>query len=214
MHEVANAKNGKCLSNKYVNSDTKLLWECKVGHRWEASANSIIHGDHWCPECAGTKKRTIDEMKLFALSKGGICLSEKYINRKTKLLWECSHGHQWRVLHGYLMRSNAWCPKCSKKAKPTIEELKILAKENGGRCLSEKYLSNKTKMRWQCADGHIFEMQQANVKSGQWCPECSNPYKTEGKCRYIMEFLLETEFAKTRQILGNGLELDGYSKKI
>src|SRR2546421_12462666 len=41
MQIIAMKRGGKCLSLEYVNSQTKLLWECKVGHRWEAIPNNI-----------------------------------------------------------------------------------------------------------------------------------------------------------------------------
>jgi predicted Zn-ribbon and HTH transcriptional regulator len=53
MHELAYKKNGKCLSTEYINSKTKLEWQCKKGHIWETSPNNIKQ-DKWCPKCAGS----------------------------------------------------------------------------------------------------------------------------------------------------------------
>ncbi|MCP4898302.1 MAG: hypothetical protein GY906_15115, partial [bacterium] len=39
---------GKCLSDTYINTHTKLLWECKQGHQWEAKPSNIKSG-RWCP---------------------------------------------------------------------------------------------------------------------------------------------------------------------
>lgn len=55
MHKIAKAHGGKCISNTYVNTQTKLLWECRHGHRWEATPNNIRRGK-WCPICAGNIK--------------------------------------------------------------------------------------------------------------------------------------------------------------
>jgi hypothetical protein len=46
----ANKKGGKCLSTVYVNSQTKLKWQCAKGHIWEAKPNTIQQG-HWCKIC-------------------------------------------------------------------------------------------------------------------------------------------------------------------
>ncbi|PKM92484.1 MAG: hypothetical protein CVU81_00175, partial [Euryarchaeota archaeon HGW-Euryarchaeota-1] len=46
---------GKCLSTKYINANTKLKWQCKEGHRWEAIPSSIKKGS-WCPVCARKNK--------------------------------------------------------------------------------------------------------------------------------------------------------------
>ena len=46
----------KILSSKYVNLNHPLLCECKKGHRWEATANNLIHNDSGCPKCRQTKQ--------------------------------------------------------------------------------------------------------------------------------------------------------------
>jgi hypothetical protein len=51
MHEMAQARGGLCISTTYINSTTKLEWECHLGHRWHALQGSIRKG-HWCPSCA------------------------------------------------------------------------------------------------------------------------------------------------------------------
>ena len=72
MRLLAKKKNGKCLSSQYINSDTKLLWECHDGHQWKATPSSIKRGT-WCPIC---NSKTIEDMKELAASFGGKCLSE------------------------------------------------------------------------------------------------------------------------------------------
>jgi hypothetical protein len=51
MQELARIRGGKCLSDKYVNSETKLRWECAEGHAWDAVPASVKHAKHWCPYC-------------------------------------------------------------------------------------------------------------------------------------------------------------------
>ena len=50
LHAIAAERGGKCLTELYSNSQTKLDWECKSGHQWLATFNSIKQGS-WCPEC-------------------------------------------------------------------------------------------------------------------------------------------------------------------
>lgn len=50
MQKMAQAKNGKCLSTTYINTHTKLLWECNNGHTWYA-APSMVKNNYWCIEC-------------------------------------------------------------------------------------------------------------------------------------------------------------------
>ncbi len=55
LHAVAAERGGKCLAGRYSNSQTKLDWECKLGHQWLATFNSIKQGS-WCPECRATAR--------------------------------------------------------------------------------------------------------------------------------------------------------------
>lgn len=49
--EFAKKKGGKCLSETYVNINTKMLWQCEKGHRWETNFNNLKSQDTWCPNC-------------------------------------------------------------------------------------------------------------------------------------------------------------------
>ncbi len=115
MQNVANERGGKCLSDTYVNSQTKLQWECGEGHQWEATPNKVKSG-RWCPECYNKTRSkflrlSIDEMDQIATERGGRCLSTAYTNNRTKLLWECSEGHQWEAVPADV-KKGAWCPVC------------------------------------------------------------------------------------------------------
>lgn len=37
MHELAKARGGECLAERYVNVTEKVRWRCSKGHEWEAS---------------------------------------------------------------------------------------------------------------------------------------------------------------------------------
>lgn len=50
MKAVAFSRKGLCLSDIYINSQTKLIWQCKYGHVWNARPAEINYGT-WCPYC-------------------------------------------------------------------------------------------------------------------------------------------------------------------
>jgi hypothetical protein len=52
MRDLARRRGGECLSPKYTNLGTELLWRCREGHEWSASPRSIKHAKTWCPICA------------------------------------------------------------------------------------------------------------------------------------------------------------------
>ncbi|RHZ78177.1 hypothetical protein Glove_166g274 [Diversispora epigaea] len=50
--KIAFNRNGQCFSEKYVNSQSSLLWCCNKGHTWFAKLNHIKDGKAWCPYCS------------------------------------------------------------------------------------------------------------------------------------------------------------------
>ena len=57
VHAVAAARGGKCLAERYTNSQAKLDWQCALGHRWRMSFNSVKQGS-WCPQCRAEARAT------------------------------------------------------------------------------------------------------------------------------------------------------------
>ena len=54
ISSIAKKKGGACLSKDYINSKTKLKFNCKHGHFWKTLPNQILKG-RWCHECAAQK---------------------------------------------------------------------------------------------------------------------------------------------------------------
>ncbi|MEO5571637.1 MAG: hypothetical protein ABIT08_14770 [Bacteroidia bacterium] len=197
LGKIVEAKNGKCLSS-FTDSKTKLTWQCDKGHTWQAVSN-VIKGGHWCPYCSGRARLTIEYMYELAKLHNGKCLSHVYTNSTTPLMWECSRGHTWmgapvKVTTGH------WCRICSydivsEKLRGDINELKEIAKSNGGKLLSKEYKNRYAPLQWQCSKGHIWIADANNIIFGKtWCPVCANRVKLsieemqfiaasrEGKC--------------------------------
>lgn len=221
MHNLAKLRGGTCLSNKYVNSDTKLLWRCAHGHEWWSLPQSVKRGD-WCQKCyrlrAGESQRlTIEDMDAMAIKRGGTCLTREYRNKDTNLLWRCVAGHEWRATPGSI-RQGSWCRKCAGLALSTLDEMVRLAAERGGQCLSPVYTNGHTPLFWRCSAGHQWRATPANVGQGHWCPYCSR-YLNERICRGVVETLFQKEFPRKRpewlkRPQGRKMELDGYCESL
>lgn len=54
--EIAKARGGECLSEKYHNVQSKMKFRCSEGHIWKSEPGSIKKG-HWCPVCGIKKSR-------------------------------------------------------------------------------------------------------------------------------------------------------------
>ena len=75
------------------------------------------------------------------------------------------------------IKQGQWCPKCSMKKRgdlyrDTIENMKKIAQERGGKCLSKAYDTAHTKLSWKCSRGHKWEATPSNIKRDRWCPKC------------------------------------------
>jgi hypothetical protein len=174
---IINQNKGELLSNEYVDFRTKLTVKCPKNHIWHPSVQSIKRGT-WCPECYGKIKRGIEEMQEIAKAKNGLCLSDKYIDSKTPLIWQCEKGHTWSALASAVKRSKkkegTWCPECFGKKTGTIEEMRLFASKRGHTCLSKIYVNRDKKVKWKCDKNHIWESSYQSYKNSKnGCPYCT-----------------------------------------
>ena len=177
MQNLALRKEGKCLSDVYIDARTNLSWECKEGHFWQATPTSVQSGT-WCLECAGLSKWTIDELQALAKLKGGQLQSTEYKNVKTPLLWKCEVGaHKPWEAPASTIQQGKWCPLCGGTKKLTIEDMKQMALEKEGKFLSQEYINGETLHEWKCKNNHLFSMRPDGVRQGKWCQECAGNAK-------------------------------------
>ena len=126
LRELAKTRGGDCLSTIYLGGKTKLEWECKEGHTWQAVPYSISMGT-WCPVCANVQrivKQTLSSLlspddwlevlRRHARTKGGELLSSIYTNGRTRLRWRCKFNHEWLAMPTKV-RQGTWCPYCARK---------------------------------------------------------------------------------------------------
>jgi len=114
-----------------------------------------------------------EDLIAVAKARGGYCLGlSNSVEGRSMYLWKCEKGHIWEA-HAYSIKSGSWCPICAKdKRKDTIEDMRELAKQQNGECLSTVYINYSTRLTWKCSKGHIFEATPTKVKKGRWCREC------------------------------------------
>jgi hypothetical protein len=167
---------GKCLSSTYDGPAAELRWLCARGHEWQARARNILNGS-WCPQCAGNKRKDIGTMQLLARKHGGRCLSTVYRNMNSHLRWRCAKGHSWEATPAAVKRGH-WCPACAGNNRLGIKDMQRLAAKHGGQCLSVAYTNARTRLRWKCAEGHVWEALPDPIRNrGAWCPSCRSGRK-------------------------------------
>lgn len=177
MRHITELRNGACLSATFLTLRHELEWQCHRAHTWWAIAGNVLRGS-WCPYCARRLRGSIDEMKQIALSRGGQCLSVLYENRRTLLEWRCSAGHTWSAPAAAIL-AGKWCLHCSLVEKYTIEDLRQLARERGGKCNSSYYANLQQRIAWECAKGHTWRASTASILRETWCPVCAKNQRLE-----------------------------------
>ncbi len=189
LQELAIQKGGQLVSKEYANTDSPLIWKCGEGHTFSLAGRLVKNKDKWCPHCNAGKKLALakageqyaynlDDMHKLAKSRGGLCLSNKYLGSHTKLKWECSEGHKWLATPAKI-KFGTWCKICryeqNAKARrlPLSDIVKIVAEKEGKILSSEKsYQLNFPHVKLKCKEGHVWETDIKYIKYGSWCPDC------------------------------------------
>lgn len=216
MRNLASKRGGRCLSEKYENQYTHLIWECASGHQWSAPSSSVYNKGAWCKEC---QKSTIETMHVFATNKGGKFLSKEYKGMNIKYLWSCSAGHEWEAKANNVCNAGTWCREC---LRGNIKDMQDLALTKSGKCISSEYIRSNKKLVWECSSGHRWSATPESVKNkGTWCPECDrNSYSVgERITGEIFNLIFKEKFVKSSvfYILDKKrrkLQIDGYCKKL
>ncbi|MBD1904049.1 hypothetical protein NDI37_25845 [Funiculus sociatus GB2-A5] len=191
LREIAKERGGHCLANEYINSTSKLLFECKHRHQFE-SCRDYLKAGNWCPFCAG-RGRTIADLQELAAQYGGRCLSPTFLGMGKKHLWECAEGHKWEAIPQNIKTLGRWCPDCGRaksdknRRRYTLEDMQNLAQLRSGLCLSSHFESVVKKLTWQCAEGHIWEATPHNIKNDGWCPKCAQKIRGEKRKTHTIE---------------------------
>lgn len=233
------SKGGKCLSQEYLTAKTKLTWQCGIPTHlpWDASFDTVVNSHSWCPQCANEKKphnwltdgldRAIEHAKL----RGGLCLSQEYINNSTKMEWQCGNNHPtWLSTFSNVLGGGTWCPECgidrtsnAKIIQGRLPQAQQHALSKNGLCLSTKYVLGSEKLTWKCSNTNHKPWAStfhSVVLKNHWCPECGKRALSEQRTRLILETFFDKAFPALKPDwninpwTNRRLELDGYCKEF
>jgi hypothetical protein len=203
IKKIAVLKGGQCLSDTYITGNTKLWFKCKNKHKFLQSPVSLRHNGRWCMLCykSEKKEKALEKAKAYAKQKGGVCLSEKYINKNTKLKWQCSKGHVWLSIP-HTIFSDHWCKLCNRSEtdRKVLNQLHLLAKNKGGKCLSTSYSPHNNILKWKCKEGHEWQAPATYIKKGTWCRICTQK-ATNLKISFSIDELQKVAFERGGKLL-------------
>ncbi len=179
LQAKAAARGGQCLSPEYRGALERYEWVCAYGHRWSSVGAEIMRGT-WCRLCANreTSERKTDpegliRLRTAAQAQGGDCLDEVYLGQSARYRFQCREGHVWKTA-GQNVLNGGWCRACHNESRRLgIESMQAVARERGGRCLSETYINKSRRLTWECHHGHVWQTSPRSIFAGHWCPSCA-----------------------------------------
>ncbi len=195
--KIIGQKGGKCLSDIYIDSTSKLKVKCSKGHIWFVDYRHLNLGT-WCKVCANLAQKLTNEEKIkqfnfvsqIAEDKKGKCLSsfKIYKNLSSKLEFQCDIGHKWTTKASHV-KDGCWCPVCNKdRQRKNINDIIKLVKSKGGILLTKEYKNNNQKLKVKCSKNHIWDINYGALQTGNWCPICEID-RRRNKIEDIVKFI-------------------------
>ncbi|WP_247422756.1 hypothetical protein [Ralstonia pseudosolanacearum] len=121
LRRIAQGHGGQCLTHRYEGIRGRYQFRCAQGHEWETNGVTVIQGA-WCRACSRDKlKLGIEAMRKMAAQRGGLCISDTYVDIETKLEWECARGHRWHTTPRSIIAGH-WCAQCYYLSRITRDE--------------------------------------------------------------------------------------------
>lgn len=118
------------------------------------------------------RRYKIENLQEYAKLKGGAVIETEFFGIHYKYSWVCEKNHEFKAWGGIINRQT-WCKDCAGLMPGSIKKYDDIAKSKGGRCLSNTYVNNHTKLLWECANGHQFQAKPNSVQQGYWCAKCA-----------------------------------------
>ncbi|WP_430811601.1 MULTISPECIES: zinc-ribbon domain-containing protein [unclassified Carboxylicivirga] len=187
LRKIAKIYGGVLISDSSLGAHSHHIWRCSKGHEFNSTPANVSQGK-WCPICAKikrkekTRKEYEDKFLKVLKNKGGRISEGFYKSIKQPVLVTCGHGHVWSARPESIFKGS-WCPDCKKISFRTKYEKKLLKviSINEGKILQGKYETMKSKIKVECAFGHIWSARVDGLIGGSWCPLCKKDAIKNGK---------------------------------
>lgn len=158
------SRNLTLMSEKWIDVTYRYEISCNVCfHEFRQAARSYLNSRKvaGCKKCAmkvtaqevGERKLGVEALLKIAEKNGGRCISQEYINVKTRYDWICSKGHEFCRSLDSMQSKGSFCSPCS-NGVPVIGDLRDFAIAKGGSLVSDAYIKGTTLYKWRCSQGH------------------------------------------------------------
>lgn len=179
LQERAQEFGWHCLSEEWAGYQTRYLFACGHGHRFERHATPLLYrrATPACAQCEGEEIR--DRWMERVTTRGGELLNGPFMGLLARYRLRCAAGHEWEA-QGRKIGEGSWCPACAHAASaqrncrpdgPAL--LHAAAQAQGGRCHATDYTVGRRRYPFECALGHRWEAEGSEVLRGTWCARCA-----------------------------------------
>lgn len=178
------------LSGTYKGSDTKMIFQCQCGNKFEATFSKFKNRNkRQCNEC-GVKNTIIKQSKtheefvkeVHALVKDEYAVLSSYKNNRVKVKMRHNKcNHIWMVTPTSFL-SGARCPNCMNRKNPDVFIKEVYELVGDEYVFLERYKNSRTKIKCRhniC--GYEWMIQPNGFLNGIRCPKCNQriPWTTE-----------------------------------
>lgn len=174
MQKIALNNDVEFAGDSYLGSKIAHKWKCQCGNVGLAKIHQLKN-KQWCVDCKNQEVKDLDQVLIQKVkARGGELLTLGLNSLHHMRTWKCGAGHQWEARGTSVLNQESWCSKC---LLHDLKSMNLLAKKQGGKCLSKNYEGMSKPLLWQCANGHEWRRSPARVKVGSWCPTCEGNRK-------------------------------------
>lgn len=164
------------LSTEYIDNKHKLDVVCPQGHKVQIRFDMFNSGRR-CPICFGTPKYSYQHVKETIESEKGYKLLSTEYTKKIKI--QCNNNHIYETSFQCFNLQKHRCPICGSKKSlekrtHSFEYVKDFIEKEGYVLLSTNYKNNKSKLKIQCPQGHIYNVSFNGFSRGDRCPICAS----------------------------------------
>lgn len=158
---------------EYKGTKTKIKHKCsKCGNVYYQRPNHHLNGQG-CPICGkGVQRKANDDYVKQCINKGYDLPIEPYINSITPIKHKCKRGHIYKQTPGNHINKGQKCPYCVGNKRVTPQKHYQQCKDKNLDFPIEPYVNARTKIKYKCKQGHIYEQTPYYHLNGGGCPYC------------------------------------------
>ena len=170
-------RNIEIVSEKYVNSSSKLICHCFICENNFSVQWDYLKQGYKCPYCSNNLPISIEEIKnkVKQVNKNIEILTIVKKDNKNKLLVRCLiDGREWVTTYSRLMKGKG-CAKCANMLRLSIEEVKsrLCSINPNIKLMSNDYINSSEKLDCEClVCENQWKVNWADLSQGYGCPEC------------------------------------------